>query len=228
MPEIFRSQSPNHSNGQINAPSATSTETHANGEARQSAEAVMQRNRVAGEALRQQAYATAEVTRQSTQASLEAIRRAGETANEAVRPTMQVMVEGQRQIVREATETFQEVNRKMAQAVQGTSEEVRRLAMLPQATEGGLYDLQQSIASLVGAAMHANLRAVQKLFRLANPGPIIELQQRCAREYLDAVMQGTATVARAVRRTADEILHPLEVHIERHQAARQGYRTAAQ
>ena len=193
-----------------------------------SAEAMQQRARAAAEALRQGTAATAEVTRQGTQAGIEAARRASETANETLRRTTQVVAEGQRQIAQEAAQTFQEVSRKMAQVAQGTSEEVRRLATLPHAAEGGLHDMRQGVAGLVEGVVQTNLRATQELFRLANPVAIVELQQRFAREYTDTVMQNTVTLLRAVRRTADETLHPLEVQVSQRQQGRQGYRTAAE
>lgn len=42
----------------------------------------------------------------------------------------------------------------------------------------------------------------------------MELQQRFAKEYLDTLMQGVATIVRATRRNADETLRPLEQQIE--------------
>jgi len=66
------------------------------------------------------------------------------------------------------------------------------------------------------------------LFRLTNPTALIETQQRFVRDYLDTVMQSTATLVRAVRRTADETLHPLEAQVAQRQQARQSYRTAAE
>ena len=227
MPDTHKPQETRQSNGQAGAVAAAAVmaKTHAAADAaRRSAEAVTQRDRVAGDALRQSAHATAEVTRQGTQASVEAMRR----ASEAVRRTTQVVAEGQRQIAQEAAQTFQEVSRQVAQAAQGTSEEVRRLATLPQAAEGGLRDLQQGMAGLVEGVVQVNLRAAQELFRLVNPAPVVELQQRLAREYLDAVMQGTATLVRAVRRTADETLRPLEAQVEQRQQAHRSYRAAAE
>ena len=138
------------------------------------------------------------------------------------------MVEGQRQIAQDATHRFQAVSRKVAQVAQGTSEEMRRLATLPHAAQGGLRDLQQGMAGLIEGVVQTNLRATQELFRLTNPTAIIELQQRFAREYLDTVMQNTVTLVRAVRRTADETLHPLEAQVAQRQQARQSYRTAAE
>ena len=65
--------------------------------------------------------------------------------------------------------------------------------------------------------VQTNLRAAQELFRLANPAPFVELQQRFAREYTDTLVQNGATLVRAMRRTADETLRPLEQQIERQQ-----------
>ncbi|MBV8522638.1 MAG: phasin family protein [Acetobacteraceae bacterium] len=78
--------------------------------------------------------------------------------------------------------------------------------------------------------VQTNLRAAQQLVRIANPSPLVELQQRFAREYLDAVLAGSATLIRAVRRTADETLGPIEKQIEqrRRQAGRSGYQAAAE
>ena len=61
------------------------------------------------------------------------------------------------------------------------------------------------------------MRAAQELFRLANPAPVVELQQRFAREYTDTLVRNSATLVRAMRRTADEALRPLEQQIEQQQ-----------
>jgi hypothetical protein len=45
---------------------------------------------------------------------------------------------------------------------------------------------------------------------MSNPAAVVGLQQRFAGEHMDALLQGRATVARAVRRTADETLRPIE------------------
>ena len=198
------------------------------GAVRQGATAVQQSGQVTNEAIRRGVEAGAEMTRQGTQASVEATRRAAEAASETVRRSTQAVAEGQRQIAQEATQTFQEVSRKVVQVTHGTSEEMRRLATLPHAAQGGLRDMQQGIAGLIEGVVQTNLRATQELFRLTNPTAIIELQQRFVREYLDALAQGTATLVRAVRRTADETLHPLEAQVAQRQQAHQNYRTAAE
>ncbi len=191
------------------------------------ADVTQQRARATAEAMRKGADATADVTRQGTQAGVEAIRRAGETANETVRRSTQAMAEGQRQIAQDTAQTFEAVSRKMAQAAQGASNEVRQLMTLPHAAEGGLRDMQQGIAGLVEGVVQTNLRATQELFRLTNPSAVVEMQQRFVREYMDTLMQGTATLLRAVRRTADETLRPLEVQVGQRQQAH-SHRTAAE
>ena len=79
--------------------------------------------------------------------------------------------------------------------------------------KGGLRDLQQGMTGLFEGVVQTNLRVAQELFRLANPAPIVELQQRFVREYTDTLVQNSATLVRAVRRTADETLRPLEEQI---------------
>ena len=135
----------------------------------------------------------------------------------------QAVAESQRRIVQDAAERFEEVSRKIAEATQGTTENVRRLIALPNAAEGGLRDLQQGVVGLVEGVVQTNLRVAQELFRLSNPAPFVELQQRFVREYTDTLVRNSATLVRAVRRTADETLRPLE-----EQLAQQRYQTAAE
>jgi hypothetical protein len=219
----------NLNNGQASVQAGAWTETRAAGEAaREGAEAMQHNGRVAGEAMRRGASATVDATRQGTQASVEAMRRVSEQANETVRRTTQAVAEGQRQIAQDAAKKFEDVSHRVAHAAQDTSESVRKLMTLPHAAEGGLSDMRQGMAGLVEGVVQTNLRATQELLRLTNPAAMIELQQRFMREYMDALMQGTATLVRAVRRTADETLPPLEAQIEQRQQARRVYRTAAE
>ena len=67
---------------------------------------------------------------------------------------------------------------------------------------------------------------------MGNPwrGRIPRLQQRFGRDYTDTLLRNNATLVRAVRRTADETLRPLEEQIERQQREQGGQRfqTAAE
>ena len=185
--------------------------------ARRGAEAVQQGSHATADALRQNAEVGADVARRGAEAGSEAARRAGEVANDVARRGAQAVVESQRQIAQDAAERFEEVSRKMAEAAKGTTENVRRLMSLPNAAEGGLRDMQQGVTGLFEGVVQANLRAAQELFRLANPAPVVELQQRFAREYTDTLLRNGAALVRAVRRTADEALRPLEEQIRQQQ-----------
>ena len=190
--------------------------------ARQGAEAMQQGSRVTSEALRRGGEFAAEATRRGGEAGGQAVYGTSDAAGETIRRSSQDVADSQRQFVQDATERFEDVSRKVAQAVQGTTENVRTLMELPNAARGGLQDLQQSMTGLVEGVVQTNLRAAQELFRLANPSALIELQQRFAGEDPDTLMQGSATFIRAVRRTADQTLGPIEEQIEQRQQARRG------
>ena len=188
---------------------------------RQETLAAQQGGRAAAEVVRRGADVGADLARQGTQVGVEAMRRAGEGATETVRRSAQAVAEGQRQIAQDAAQTFEQVSRRIAEAARGTSEDVSRFFVLPNAAEGGLRDTQQAVAGLVEGVVQTNLRATQELLRLSNPAAMVELQQRFVREYLDTLMAGTATLVRAVRRTADEALRPLEEQVQQVQQRRQ-------
>jgi hypothetical protein len=185
--------------------------------ARAAADAAQQGGHATADALRQNAETGADVARRGSEAGSQAMRRAGDMANDTARRGTQAVVESQRRIAQDAAERFEEVSRKVADAARGTTENMRQLMALPNAAKGGLRDMQQGAAGLVEGMARTNLRAMQELFRLANPAPFVELQQRFAREYTDTMLRNGATLARAVRRTADETLRPLEEQIQRQQ-----------
>ncbi|MBD0273833.1 MAG: phasin family protein, partial [Acetobacteraceae bacterium] len=182
-----------------------------------SADAARQAGSAFSDASRQGAEAAADAERRAIEAGADAARRFGDAANDTARRSAQAVAEAQRQIVQDAAQRAEEVSRKVAEAVQGTTENVRRLMLLPNAAQGGLRDLQQGVAGLFEGVVRTNLHAAQELLRLANPAPLVELQQRFAREYTDTLLQNSATLVRAVRRTADEALRPLEQQIAQQQ-----------
>jgi len=217
---------------QSNVQAAVSATTNKGAEAvRQSAEAVQQGGRAPSEVLRRSAEGSAEAARRSAEAGAEAVQRAGTAASENLRRGTQVVAESQQQIVQDAAGKFEEVSRKLAEAVRGTTEDLRTLMVLPNAANGGLQDLNQSVSGLVEGVVRTNLRATQELFRLVNPSPFVELQQRFVSDYVNAIMEGSATMVRATRRTAEETLRPLEQQIEQRRQARrsgQAFQNAAE
>ena len=197
--------------------------------ARQGAQAVQQGSHAVGEATRRAGDAAAEAAQRGGEAASQAARRVSSAASETVQRSAEVFADNQREFFQNAAERFQDVSQRVAEAVQGTTQDVRALMVIPQAAQGGLQDLQQSVTGLVEGVVRTNLRAAQELFQLANPAAFVELQQRFMREYLDTLMQGTATLLRATRRTTDETLLPLEQQIaQRRQAANQDHRYGVQ
>ena len=190
--------------------------------ARQGAEAVQTSGRATSEVVRRGGEFAADTTRRTGEVGAEAVNRTGHVASETIRRGTHELAESQQKIVQNAAEQFEDLSRKMAQAFQGTNEDVRSLMVLPGASRGGLQDLQQGVTGLVEGVVRTNLRAAQEFFRLINPSAYVELQHRFVRDYLDTVIENSVTLVRAVRRTADETLGPLEQQIEQRRRSRQG------
>ena len=151
----------------------------------------------------------------------EAVADAAWQGGEAVRRSAHVLAEGHRDFVQGAAEQFEEVGRKFIQTVQQTTEGWHTLMMAPHVARGSLQDLQQGMTSFVEGVTRNNVRGAQELFRLSNPGAIVDLQRRFARDYIDALVQGSALMVRMTHRAAEETLRPLEASIDqRHQARR--------
>jgi CBS domain-containing protein len=173
-------------------------------------------------ATEQGAHTVSEASRQAGEVGAQALRQGGEAAGELSRRGTAAAAEGGQHIVEAAAQQLEEVGRSLAEAVQGTAEDMRRLMLVPIAADGGLRDMQQALGGLVEGVMRSNLRATQELLRLANPGAMVQLQRRFMHEYLDALLEGQTTILRAARRTADETLRPLERQAEeRRQNGRQ-------
>ena len=189
--------------------------------ARQGAEAAETSARATSDAMRRGGQFAAETTSRTGQAGADALQRSGQTTAEAMRRGTQQLADSQQQIVQNAAEQFEELTRRVMQAIQGTSEDVRSLISVPGSARGGLQDLQQGVTGIVEGVVRTNLQAAQELFRLVNPSAFVELQQRFAREHLDTLVQNSVTLIRAVRRTADETLGPLEQQLEQRRRGRE-------
>ena len=189
--------------------------------ARQAAEAVQTSGRTTSDAVRRGGELAADATRRVGEVGADAMNRSSQVGSESIRRGTQDLAETQQQIVQNAAERFEQLSREVAQAVQGTSEDVRSLMVLPDAARGGLQDLQHGVTGLIEGVVRTNLRATQELARLANPAGYVELQYRFARQYLDMLIENSVTVVRAVRRTAEETLGPLEQQLQQRRSARQ-------
>jgi hypothetical protein len=208
-------------NSNTQPPASDTARQNAAQAVRQATQAAQQSGHAAGETLRRAGDADAETVQRSAEVGVEATQRAGNAASEMLHRGSEAFADSQRQFFRTTGKHFEEMSRKMAQAAQGSTEDLHAFMILPNAAHGGLQDLSQSMTGLIDGVVRTNLRATQELLQLANPSAFIELQQRFVREYLDVLMQGTATLVRATRRTADETLRPLEQQIEQRQQANQ-------
>ena len=200
--------------------------------ARQAAEAVQTSGRAASDAVRRGSEFAVDATRRVGEVGADAMNRSGQVGSESIRQGTQDLAETQQQIIQNAAERFEQFSREVAQAVQGTSEDVRSLMTLPDTARGGLQDLQRGMTGLIEGVVRTNLQATQEFARLANPAGYVELQYRFARQYLDTLIENSVTLVRAVRRTADETLGPLEQQLQQrrsaHQDEDQAYRRAAE
>jgi CBS domain-containing protein len=116
--------------------------------------------------------------------------------------------------MQQATGQAEEAGRKMSEVVQQGIAGIRTFMALPAAAGGGLIEMQQAMAGLVGSIVQANLRLAQGLLQAADPGTVIDLQRRCMREHAGAFTESGFSVVHAACHTAEKALRPLEAHLE--------------
>ena len=175
------------------------------------------------ETLQQNSAAATDAVRQGGQAVADVARRASEVGAETLRRSADAVAQGQHQIAQDAAGRLQTVSRTVAETTQGTVDDMRILLQLPKVADRGLQDIQHTMTSLVEGVVQSNLRMTQEMFRLASPAAFIELQQRFVRDYMGALMEGSAALVRAVHQTAEQTLPPLEQHLrQRAQSASNG------
>jgi CBS domain-containing protein len=169
--------------------------------------------RAAGGALRRGAAASGEAAERGADAAGTLLRQDGEALGGAEAAAGVVLERSARAAA--------EGQHRLAEAVQQGAQQLHRLMVFPQGAEGGMRDLQQGLSELVEGVARTNLRAIEELLRLADPSGAIALQQRFVRDYLDALVEGGASILRAARRTAEETLQPLERQLEEQRQQRQ-------
>ncbi len=173
---------------------------------RQGTQAFRHNVRIANEVVSRAGNATAEVTQRSSEVGAEAVKRAGNVASETLLRGGEAFAKTQREFMRSTGEQFEQASRKVAQAAQATTKDLRVFLTLPGAATGGMRDMQQSMAGFVEGIVRTNFQATQEMFQFVDPSALVELQQRFMRGYLDTLMHSAATLVRAMRTTADEAL----------------------
>jgi CBS domain-containing protein len=139
----------------------------------------------------------------------QAAERGMESAGEAAQRGMRATGEGAREFMENTAGQVGDMSRRMAKAAEQTTEDLRTLMTIP-GFGGGMREMQHAMTGMLNRIVQVNLQASQEVFRAANPGAIIELQQRFARQYLNGLIEGSAEFLRVSRHLADEALRPIE------------------
>jgi CBS domain-containing protein len=153
------------------------------------------------------------ITEQTATAGAETIRHLGDTAGETIRRGSRQIAGMQQKFADDVAKDFDQGVSRMAQLLQETAHDWRTLMQLPGVGGGRLQDIAVSVSNAVERVVEVNLRATEQLFRTSGPIAMLELQHRFAQQYLHALLEGSTTIARAVRQTAEQTLQPLERHI---------------
>src|SRR5690242_2712371 len=168
-------------------------------------------------------HSATDITERTAAAGAETIRHLGDTAGETARRGSQQIADMQQKFAHDVAKDFDQGVSRMAQVLQETAQDWRTLMQLPGLGGGRLQDVAVSVTNAVERVMEVNLRATEQLFRTSGPIAMLELQHRFAQQYLHALLEGSTTVVRAVRQTAEQALQPLERRMSEreHQQQRQ-------
>jgi len=137
-----------------------------------------------------------------------------EAAGEAAQRGMQAARKGTRDFIEITAGHVGEMSQRVAKAAEQTTEDLRTLMTIP-GFGGGMQDMQHAMTGILNRVMQVNMRASQEVFRVANPGAIIELQQRFVHQYLNGLIEGSAEILRASRQLAEEGLRPIEERMQK-------------
>jgi CBS domain-containing protein len=166
------------------------------------------------EAVSEASRSGARTMKQGMHIAGEAAERSMEVVGTATQRGMQAANEGAREFIEGAAGHVGEMSQRMAKAAERTTEDLRTLMTIP-GFGGGMQDMQHAVTNMCNRVVQANVRAAQEVFRLANPGAIVELQQRFAQQYLNGLIEGSAEILRATRQLADEGLRPIEERLRK-------------
>jgi CBS domain-containing protein len=179
------------------------------------------------EAMQQTGRSSGETLRRGSEAGAQTMQHFGGLAGETMRRGSEGFAGAQQKLAQDAARQFEETIGKWSQMLQTSAQQWRTLMHVPNSAGGGVQELQRCVGGAVERVMQTNMQATQELFRLTNTAGFAELQQRFMREYLNALLEGSSNIVRAVRQSADQTLRPLEEHAARqHNGQEQSGRVA--
>jgi CBS domain-containing protein len=158
-------------------------------------------------------HVTSDLARQTATTAAETVRHLGDAASETARTGSHQLAGMQQRFTEDTAQDFDHSISRIAQILQEMAQDWRVFAQLPGVGGGKLQDLGVTVGSALQRVMDVNLRAAEQMFRMSGPTAMLELQQRFAQQYLHALLEGSTSMIRAVRQSAEQTLAPLEQRI---------------
>jgi CBS domain-containing protein len=158
-------------------------------------------------------HVTSDLARQTATTAAETVRHLGDAASETARTGSHQLAGMQQRFTQDTAQDFDHSISRIAQILQEMAQDWRVFAQLPGVGGGKLQDLGVTVGSALQRVMDVNLRAAEQMFRMSGPTAMLELQQRFAQQYLHALLEGSTSMIRAVRQSAEQTLAPLEQRI---------------
>jgi len=139
----------------------------------------------------------------------EALGRGMAASGDTARRGFQAAGDASQQIAHATADETEEAADRLADMARQATDDFSMLMRLP-GLGGGIEHMQHAMTGVVTHVVQANARAVQELMRAANPGVLVEMQQRFTRHYLDGLIEGSAEILRVSRQFAETALRPIE------------------
>jgi CBS domain-containing protein len=166
--------------------------------------------RSAGEAMGRATRESAQAAEEGARSVEQMGRGAVETSGAVAQRGFQAAGEGARHLARETVEEFGKATRTLAETAERTMADLGHLMQFPNFAGEGVRQMQHAASGLVARVMQTNTRAVQELFRMANPTEVIAMQHRFVQQYIQGLIEASAEVLQVTRRLADDALEPIE------------------
>jgi CBS domain-containing protein len=170
-----------------------------------------------GRAMGQGIEATGRAMRHGLEATQHGTRSAGmlgrgaiESSGAMIESGMRAASEETRHFMEESARDFGEATRRLSESAERTMADLGNLMNIPAVAGQGVREMQQAATGLVARVMQTNARAVQDLFRLAQPTEVMTMQHRVMQQYLRGLVEASAGVLEVTRRVADDALQPIE------------------
>lgn len=152
----------------------------------------------------------AETARRGADAGEHVAMRGAEAAGEMAQRTFQSSARGAQSLFESTARHVSEATRQTARSAQQAAEDLEALMLIPSAASGHVQQVQRAMSGMMDRMVQTNMQAGQELLRFANPGTMMQLQQRFMQQYVQGLVEVSAEVLKVSRKVADDVLRPLE------------------